>query len=98
MSDLTAIDILLEPDRTTLTYAAAENERLRNQYPDGFSLDANHAPHITLLQRYVRTADLECVFAAVNEVVATHDLSKLGLRAAGIRHMPVLKCSTSSPR
>jgi hypothetical protein len=23
--------------------------------PDGFALDENHTPHITLLQRYVRT-------------------------------------------
>ena len=40
-----------------------DNARLRANYPAGFALDATHHPHITLLQRYVRTEDLDKVFA-----------------------------------
>lgn len=59
MSDLTAIDILVNPDENTLERARAVNARLRQSVPSGFELDATHLPHITILQRYVRTADLE---------------------------------------
>ena len=91
MIDLTAIDILIEPDATALARAAAENARLRAQAPDGFTLDASHRPHITLLQRYVRTADLDALFAAVEQVIRSRDdLGRLPLRAAGLRHMPVV--------
>jgi len=58
---LIAINILLDPDAATVERAQATNARLRQDYPDGFALDANHAPHITLLQRFVRTADLDQV-------------------------------------
>jgi hypothetical protein len=39
-SDVTAIDISLEPDATMLKYAAANNARLLKVYPKGFALDA----------------------------------------------------------
>ena len=65
---VTAIDILLLPDETMIDHAQADNARLRANYPAGFALDAEHRPHITLLQRYVRTNDLDKVFAAVQRV------------------------------
>jgi hypothetical protein len=65
MSDLTAIDILINPDEKTLERARAVNARLRQSVPSGFELDATHLPHITILQRYVRTADLEKVYEAI---------------------------------
>ncbi|HEY6486587.1 MAG TPA: hypothetical protein VIX83_09415 [Candidatus Cybelea sp.] len=61
---ITAIDIGLEPDATMVTHAQAENARLLKMFPKGFSLDASHHPHVTILQRYVRTADLPKVYAA----------------------------------
>lgn len=64
-----AINILLDPDAATVERAQATNARLRTDYPDGFALDANHAPHITLLQRFVQTADLDEVANAVVEVL-----------------------------
>ena len=54
-SDVTAIDVLLEPDATMLQHSAASNARLLKVYPKGFALDATHNPHITLIQRFVRT-------------------------------------------
>lgn len=61
---VTAIDILLEPDATMLKHAEANNARLLSVYPEGFPLDAAHRPHITMLQCFVRTADLDKLFAA----------------------------------
>ena len=55
---VTAIDIALEPDATMLEHATALNARLRQSFPKGYALDASHRPHVTMLQRYVRTADL----------------------------------------
>ena len=40
---------------------------MRESVPDGFALDATHQPHITTLQRYVRTAELDEVYAADRE-------------------------------
>lgn len=65
---VTAIDILLLPDETMIAHAQADNARLRANDPAGFALDAEHRPHITVLQRYVRTNDLDKVFAAVQRV------------------------------
>lgn len=65
---VTAIDILLLPDETMIAHAQADNARLRANHPAGFALDAEHRPHITVLQRYVRTNDLDKVFAAVQRV------------------------------
>jgi hypothetical protein len=89
VTDLTAIDILVEPDQTALTRAGAANERMRAHDPRSFTLDDRHRPHITLLQRYVLTADLPAVFAAVEAVIQSRTPSKLAFRATGLRHMPV---------
>src|SRR5712671_7361431 len=67
---VTAIDIALEPDATMLQHAQADNARLLKAFPKGFALDATHHPHVTMLQRYVRTADLDKVYAAANQVLA----------------------------
>lgn len=94
---VTAIDVLLLPDATMIEHANAANARLRENYPAGFALDATHHPHITLLQRYVRTKDLDAVYAAVNrvfdrerpagwrlEAIGYYDLDFNGLGLAGI--------------
>lgn len=70
---ITAIDILLEPDSTMIQRAEAVNARLLKVFPKGFALDAAHRPHITILQRYVRTADLDKVYAAVDKVVLANE-------------------------
>ena len=51
---VTAIDIALEPDATMIQHA--ENARVLKVFPKGFHLDATHHPHISILQRYVRSA------------------------------------------
>jgi phosphoserine phosphatase len=74
---ITAIDILLEPDAVMLRHAAAENARLLKIYPKGFALDAMHSPHITMLQCFVRTADLDKLYAAEGKVFAGIGTMKL---------------------
>src|SRR5215469_12989795 len=78
---VTAIDIALEPDATMVHHAEATNARLRSVFPKGFSLDATHHPHISMLQRYVRTADLDKVYAAASRVLASHNVTNLTLKA-----------------
>ena len=78
---VTAIDILLEPDATMLEHAEAINARLLKAYPRGFALDATHRPHITLIQRFVRTADLEKVYAAAGKVLASANVTGMKLEA-----------------
>ncbi len=85
---LTAIDVLLDPDRTMVETASAANGQLRAGFPAGFALDADHAPHITVLQRFVRTADLDAVEAAVAAVFEQVDLATLGLEATGYYYLP----------
>jgi hypothetical protein len=85
---VTAIDILLNPDGTMMKHAAAVNTRLRSVYPKGFALDATRLPHITLLQRFVRTADLDQVYAASNKVLAGVNLADLKLKAVKYYYIP----------
>jgi hypothetical protein len=85
---VTAIDVLLEPDAAMLRHAEANNARLLKAYPKGFALDASHRPHITLIQRFVRTADLDKVYAAVGKVVAAADVTHMKLEAFKYYYAP----------
>jgi len=85
---LTAIDILLEPDATMLEHATATNERLLKVFPKGFALDASHRPHITLVQRFVRTADLDKVYDAVGKVFASGNVTGIKLEAYKYYYIP----------
>jgi hypothetical protein len=84
--DLIAIDVLLQPGPTMVAEAEALNARLREQMPEGFALDEQHVPHITLVQRYVAPSDLPKVLAAVDEVRRSHDFAQLEMRATGLYH------------
>lgn len=85
---ITAIDILLEPDATVIQRAEAVNARLLKVFPKGFALDATHRPHITILQRYVRTADLDNVYVAVGKALANEKAASWKLRAFKYYYIP----------
>ncbi len=85
---VTAIDILLEPDAIMLQHAEANNARLRKEFSKGFALDAMHRPHITLVQRFVRTADLEKVYAAAGRVFAGANVRAMKLEAFKFYYAP----------
>jgi len=87
-SPVTAIDILLEPDATMLQHAEANNARLLAVFPKGFALDAMHHPHITLIQRFVRTAELDQVYAAVDKVLDGADVKGMKLEAFKYYYAP----------
>jgi hypothetical protein len=85
MSVLTALDLLLEPDEVMRERATALNAALGPNVPAGFAFDRSHAPHVTLLQRYVRGDQMEQVLAAVEQAVPREGGASAGpLRAAGI--------------
>jgi hypothetical protein len=87
-SGLTAIDVLLEPDATMLRHAEANNARLLKVNSKGFALDAAHRPHITMLQTFVRTADLDQVYAAAGKALAGADLNRMRLEAFKYYYAP----------
>ncbi len=84
VSALTAVDVLLEPDEPMRERAQALNAALRASTPSGFAFDRSHAPHLTLLQRYVRRAQLEQVLARVEETTSGKSVGALSLRAVGL--------------
>jgi 2'-5' RNA ligase superfamily len=85
---VTAIDIALEPDATMIQHAQADNARLLNAFPKGFALDATHHPHISMLQQFVRTADLDKVCAAANKVFAGEKPTSWKLKAFKYYYIP----------
>ncbi|MFO0897313.1 MAG: haloacid dehalogenase-like hydrolase [Pirellulales bacterium] len=86
---LTAIDVLLEPGPAMVEAARAANAKLRANFAAGFALDAEHTPHISVAQRYVRTDDLPRVYEAVRQVAATARPTEWRLRATGYYALPV---------
>ena len=87
-SEVTAIDILLEPDATMLQRCAANNARLLGVFPKGFALDATHTPHITMLQCFVRTADLDQLYAAEEKVLSAANINAIKLEAFKYYYAP----------
>jgi 2'-5' RNA ligase superfamily len=87
-SPVTAIDIALEPDATMVEHAQAANARLLKAFPKGFALDATHHPHVSMLQQFVRTADLDKVYAAANKVLAKEKAADWKLKAIKYYYIP----------
>ena len=85
---ITAIDVLLQPDATMLKHAAANNARLLAEFPEGFALDEAHTPHITMVQCFVRTEDLDQVNAAVEKVLADAKINTMKLEAFKYYYAP----------
>ena len=87
-SPVTAIDILLEPDATMLRHAEAVNASHLKIFPQGFALDATHRPHVTMIQRFVRTADLDKVYDAAGKVLARANVAGMKLEAFKYYYIP----------
>jgi hypothetical protein len=88
VSDAIAIDVLLEPDGRMLAHAESNNARLRQVFPDCFALDAEHRPHITLLQCFVAVRDLEALFIAAGDVIHHANIADLELQAVRFGYTP----------
>ncbi len=85
---VTAIDIALEPDGKMLQHAMTANARLLKSFPKGFALDETHHPHISILQQFVRTDDLDKVVAAANAVMAKEKPTAWTLKAFKYYYIP----------
>jgi hypothetical protein len=86
MTELAAIDVLIDPDSHAIERAREVNAKLLESMPQGWKLDDTHQPHITTLQRYVRTADLDKVYDAVERTVSDTNMAALSYQALGITH------------
>lgn len=84
---LIAINVLLLPDAATAEKTLSTNARLLKNYPAGFALDANHAPHITLVQQFVHRADLAAVANAVAAVLSNEQPAQWQSTATGFYDM-----------
>ncbi len=85
---VTAIDIALEPDSTMIDHAMADNARLLKSFPKGFTLDATHHPHISMLQQFVRTDDLDKVYVAAQAVFDKEKPKSWTLKAFKYYYIP----------
>lgn len=86
--DIIAIDVLLEPDARMLAVAEASNARLCAVFPDSFALDAEHRPHMTLLQCFVATRHLGGLSDAVGEVTRNAGVTGMALQAVRYGYTP----------
>lgn len=83
---LLAIDVLLEPDAKMVEKAQAVNARLRENYPQGYALDASHAAHITLVQGFVRAKDLDAITGIVSSALAKEQPTEWQFKATGYEY------------
>jgi 2'-5' RNA ligase len=86
MSDLTAVDIMIQPDANAIERARQVNRRMPLSIPAGITLDDTHLPHITMLQRYLITADLDQAYAAIETTIAATDVASLSYHVPGITY------------
>jgi hypothetical protein len=86
VSDLTAVDIMIQPDATAIERAREVNRRMPLSIPAGITLDDTHLPHITMLQRYLVTADLDRAYATIEKTIAATDVASLSYHVPGITY------------
>ena len=88
-SPITAIDIALEPDQTMVDHAMAANATLLKNFPQGFSLDATHHPHVSIFAGFVPTADLPPVYEVAGKVLAKENYTTWKLTAFKYYYVPM---------
>jgi hypothetical protein len=86
---ITALDIVLEPDETMIHHAQAANAGLLKNFPKGYALGDEHAPHISVMGGYVYTASLDEVFTAAAKVLASEKVTSWKLKALKYYYIPL---------
>jgi hypothetical protein len=66
----------------------AANARLLKSFPNGFALDETHHPHISMLQQFVRTDDLDKIYAAAQAVFDEEKPKSWTLKAFKYYYIP----------
>jgi hypothetical protein len=69
----------MEPDATMIRHAKAANARLLKDFPKGFALDATHHPHVSMLQQFARTSDLDKVYDAAASAFPSPPIGLAGI-------------------
>jgi hypothetical protein len=69
--------------------AQAANAGLLKNFPKGFALGDEHAPHMSVMGGYVNTADLDKLFAAAAKVLASEKVMSWKLTAFKYYYMPL---------
>jgi hypothetical protein len=86
---ITAVDIVLEPDVTMIQHAKAANAELLKNFPKGYALGDEHAPHISVIGGYFYTANLDDLFAAASKVLAREKVMSWTLKAFKYYYIPL---------
>jgi hypothetical protein len=86
---ITAVDIVLEPDATMIQNAQAANAGLLKNFPKGYSLGDEHAPHMSVIGGYFHTANLDEVFAGASKVLASEKVMSWKLKAFKYYYIPL---------
>jgi hypothetical protein len=88
-STITALDIVLEPDLTMIQHAQAANAGLLKNFPKGYALGDEHAPHISVMGGYVYTASLDKIYSAAAKVLASEKVTSWKLKAFKYYYIPL---------
>lgn len=86
---VTAVDIVLEPDATMIQHAQDANAGLLKNFPKGYALGDEHAPHISVIGGYFYTANLDELFAAAGKVLASEKVTSWKLKAFRYYYIPL---------
>jgi hypothetical protein len=86
---ITAIDIVLEPDATMIRHAQDANAGLLKNFPKGYSLDAEHKPHISVMGGYFYTENLDKTYAALEKVLSTEKVLSWKMKAFKYYYLPM---------
>src|SRR6202161_1877111 len=86
---ITAVDIVLEPDATMSQHAQAANAGLLKNFPKGYALGDEHAPHISVIGGYFHTENLDELFAAASKVLASEKVMSWNLKAFKYYYIPL---------
>jgi hypothetical protein len=86
---ITALDIVLEPDATMIQHAEAANAGLLKNFPKGYALGDEHAPHISVMGGYVYTASLDKLYTAAAKVLASERVTSWKLKAFKYYYIPL---------
>ena len=86
---ITAVDIVLEPDATMIQHAEAANAGLLKNFPKGYTLGDEHAPHISVIGGYFYTEHLDEIFAAAGKVLASEKVMSWKLKAFKYYYIPL---------
>ena len=86
---ITAVDIVLEPDATMIQKAQAANAGLLKNFPKGYSLGDEHAPHMSVIGGFFHTESLDEVFALASKVLAGEKVMSWKLTAFKYYYIPL---------